>query len=158
VSGILDAPVAPDPGAQQQQQHVGAAVPPNAEAEAHVEAPGLGEAPGPEHQGPGPAPAPAVEANLPQDRIFPQREHVQRVYPYAKKIFAYADDGTLILELSAANLRKVTEILTIFSTISGLKCNIEKTNLMQIGPEIVLEQDILNVGFNVTLTKLRFWE
>jgi len=55
-----------------------------------------------------------------------------------------------VLKLCAENLLRVTEILNAFSTISGLKCNIEKTHLMQIGSEEEINNSISDVGFAIT--------
>jgi hypothetical protein len=42
------------------------------------------------------------------------------------------------------------EILHDFSDISGLRCNTEKTALMQIGNKIPASQEIIDLGFDIT--------
>jgi len=169
VHGILDEPTAPDPDvarqpplveAPQAAQRLEPATVPAAPA-----APGRAPA-GPEEPpvrrpanfwappiapapDPGPGPVRLAQAPL-DDRPEQHRLQVQQVYPYSKNVFAYADDGTLVLELNHENLHRVTEILDEFSSISGLKCNIDKTHLMQIGPAEEISEEIINVGFNIT--------
>jgi len=74
---------------------------------------------------------------------------VEQNYPFSKKIFAYADDGTLVLSLDYTTLSNVRTILDDFAIFSGLKCNIDKTYLMQIGSRDPISQEILNLGFSI---------
>jgi hypothetical protein len=63
------------------------------------------------------------------------------------KTDGFADDnstGTLF-EFNSLNNLKI--ILNDFADISGLKCNTEKTSLMQIGPPIPVPADISELGF-----------
>ena len=45
----------------------------------------------------------------------------------------FVDDTTIFLERGEDNLRTATKYIQNFYTISGLACNIEKTNIIQIG-------------------------
>ena len=45
----------------------------------------------------------------------------------------YADDTTIFLTRSTSNLENCVKILKDFTTLSGLHCNIEKTNVIPIG-------------------------
>ena len=65
------------------------------------------------------------------------------------KAFALADDCSLLVELTAGNLRNILSILNDFEGISGLECNVEKTALMTIGPPVQIEQEILDLGFEI---------
>jgi len=67
-----------------------------------------------------------------------------------KKVFAFADDGNLILKLTRENLLLVKNILNDFGRISGLKCNVEKTNILAIGNAGNAEEDLNDIGFNFT--------
>jgi len=51
------------------------------------------------------------------------------------------------------------KILSDFSVFSGLKCNIEKTMLMQVGAKIPIPPNIIELGFNhVDLLKSLAWK
>jgi len=65
------------------------------------------------------------------------------------RAFALADDCSLLVKLTAGNLRNIIEILGVFEGISGLECNVEKTALMAIGPQSPLDQEILDLGFEL---------
>jgi hypothetical protein len=60
----------------------------------------------------------------------------------------FADDTTATLLFNLTNLKNLKKILTSFSVFSGLKCNLEKTMIMQIGSLIPVSNEILNLGFN----------
>jgi len=66
-----------------------------------------------------------------------------------RKVFVFADDGNIILKLTRENLELVKQILTDFGAISGLGCNVEKTNLLPIGAVDNINNDIRNVGFTI---------
>ncbi len=48
------------------------------------------------------------------------------------------------------SLRNLKTILEQFAAFSGLKCNSEKTVLMQVGRKVVLDENILSLGFNIS--------
>jgi len=79
-----------------------------------------------------------------------QQVPVPLPYPFSKKIFAYADDGTLLLKMEFNTLNRVKTILRDFAIISGLNCNVDKTFLMQIGSADPIPEDIRNLGFAIT--------
>ena len=64
------------------------------------------------------------------------------------RVFAYADDGTILVMMDLASLRR-KEILNNYGRLSGLVCNVEKTGLMQIGSDAQIEQEIIDLGFNI---------
>jgi len=66
------------------------------------------------------------------------------------KVCAMADDCTLLLKLTASNIRKVVEILHQFELLSGLGCNIDKTSLMQVGIIEPLPQEIARLGLQIS--------
>jgi len=70
--------------------------------------------------------------------------------PREKKVFAFADDGNLIIKLTRENLLLVKNILNDFGSISGLKCNVEKTNVLAIGMDGNAEILLGDTGFNFT--------
>jgi len=80
----------------------------------------------------------------------PVQNQVENEFLYSKKIFAYADDGTVLLKLEYNTLLRVKQILQEFATISGLRCNIEKTFLVQIGSNDDISPEILELGFSIT--------
>merc|ERR1712215_537391 len=45
----------------------------------------------------------------------------------------FADDLTAMVERSEKNLRNFTSILTLFHSVSGLKCNLDKTFVVPVG-------------------------
>jgi Reverse transcriptase (RNA-dependent DNA polymerase) len=64
-----------------------------------------------------------------------------------RKVFAFADDCTALLQLTGNNLKRLKEILADFYNISGLECNIEKSCIMPIGDVIHPDPLITNSGF-----------
>jgi len=67
--------------------------------------------------------------------------------PGSRRVFAFADDGNIIIKLTLGNIIRVRDILRDFGTISGLVCNIEKTSLMQIGSNDPISEEITELGF-----------
>ena len=65
------------------------------------------------------------------------------------RVYAYADDGNILVKLDLHCLTRIKEILTEFGLISGLVCNVEKTGLMQIGSNDPIQKEILELGFQV---------
>jgi hypothetical protein len=72
------------------------------------------------------------------------------VSTYTRKINAYADDATMLVKLSCENLARIKKILEEFGVLSGLVCNVEKTNLMIVGNPVPIDNRILELGFSVT--------
>ena len=46
---------------------------------------------------------------------------------------AFADDTTLFMTRKESNLRYATQYINEFHTISGLACNLDKTNVIPVG-------------------------
>jgi hypothetical protein len=70
----------------------------------------------------------------------------------AKKIFAFADDCNILCLFDKQGIEKICSILRDFEAISGLACNVQKSNIIIIGlpptdPERTNE--IANLGFNI---------
>jgi hypothetical protein len=80
------------------------------------------------------------------DFLLPLPTGISQVPP---RVYALADDATVLTSLDERNLRKIREILIKFRVISGLETNVEKTTLMQIGSEDPIPQGILDLGFDV---------
>ena len=55
------------------------------------------------------------------------------IYGHEHKISQYADDTTLVIKHDKANLNRVLDTLKFFHSTSGLKVNIEKTKVVQLG-------------------------
>ena len=55
------------------------------------------------------------------------------IYGHEHKISQYADDTTLVIKNDKANLNRVLDTLKFFHSTSGLKVNIEKTKVVQLG-------------------------
>jgi exonuclease III len=74
---------------------------------------------------------------------------VSSVSHRSKKVFAFADDCNIITVLEKNNLDDLKQILTDFGNISGLVCNLEKTNIMAVGllPEHP-DPEIENISFS----------
>ncbi len=81
------------------------------------------------------------EENLPEDEF--QNESNRET----DKAEGFADDttGTSLFELSS--LTALKKILIDFGSFSGLKCNVDKTVLMQIGNIVPPSQEIIELGF-----------
>ena len=63
----------------------------------------------------------------------------------------FADDTTIILQRTKKNLITAKKYLTDFHTISGLSCNVEKTNVIPIGSNTNHKDTICNnLGFEWT--------
>jgi len=63
------------------------------------------------------------------------------------KTECFADDTSLTTVNDRANLSRVKNILMDFEKISGLKCNVEKTNLMPINGQV--DEDTRALGFKI---------
>jgi P2-related tail formation protein len=55
-------------------------------------------------------------------------------------------------KLTRDGILAIKEILTSFATISGLKCNVEKSKILIIGSDLPILEYVLNSGFAVTNT------
>ncbi len=64
-------------------------------------------------------------------------------------MYGLADDATVLTAMEVGSLSHIKDILVSFGNISGLECNVEKTILMQVGSDLPIEQNILNLGFDV---------
>ncbi len=64
------------------------------------------------------------------------------------KAEAFADDTTGLTLLELDSLSKLKKALFDFGEMSGLKCNVEKTVLMQVGNLIPPSNEILALGFS----------
>jgi hypothetical protein len=69
------------------------------------------------------------------------------VSKFAKKVFTFADDCNVLCKLDEESLARVKTVLEDFATISGLECNLEKTNVLVIGEEIEDVNVITDHGF-----------
>jgi hypothetical protein len=66
------------------------------------------------------------------------------------KCDGFADDNTTGTLCEFESLRNLKIILEQFAKFSGLKCNSEKTVLMQVGRKVMLDENILSLGFNIS--------
>ena len=66
----------------------------------------------------------------------------------SSKVDAFADDTTTVVEKKIENLRRLKIVLTDFGILSGLKCNFEKTNIMAVGNNRAISQDMMDTGFS----------
>jgi hypothetical protein len=92
-----------------------------------------------EHQFEPPVPA---DANNPKYRNESRFE--------TSKCDGFADDNTAGTLCEFESLNSLKNVLDDFSSFSGLKCNNDKTVLMQVGRKIPLDDRILNLGFNIS--------
>jgi hypothetical protein len=65
------------------------------------------------------------------------------------RVYGLADDATVLTAMELGSLSRVKDILTDFGSISGLECNVEKTILMQVGSELPIEPEIVQLGFDI---------
>jgi Reverse transcriptase (RNA-dependent DNA polymerase) len=77
---------------------------------------------------------------------------VSTVSHRSKKVFAFADDCNIVTTPEKDNIEYVISILNDFGKISGLVCNLQKTNILMIGavPDIDTVRNISQLGINVT--------
>ena len=66
------------------------------------------------------------------------------------KAEGFADDTSAITVFSYENLCTLKEILSDFAVFSGLRCNVDKTSLLQIGAEVPVPERIRELGFTIT--------
>jgi hypothetical protein len=67
-----------------------------------------------------------------------------------EKTESFADDANIATVQCFEAVQRIKSLMESFYLISGLKCNIEKTSIMYIGPDNVAEQEkIRQLGFNV---------
>ena len=59
------------------------------------------------------------------------------------RIYAYADDGNILIRMDLDSLSRIKDILNDYGNISGLVCNVEKTCLMQIGSNLPIQREIV---------------
>jgi hypothetical protein len=85
------------------------------------------------------------QVELPRD-FPPLPENISQVPP---KVYALADDATVLTRMDPASLRRIREILVSFHELSGLSCNVEKTTLLQLGSTEPVPREILELGFDV---------
>jgi exonuclease III len=66
------------------------------------------------------------------------------------KVDAFADDTTAMVEATLNNLVKLKNLLTDFGSVSGLKCNFDKTSVMPVGNRVLITEEMRAVGFAFT--------
>jgi hypothetical protein len=65
-----------------------------------------------------------------------------------EKVFVFADDCNILTTLDPQNLEIIKQILDNFGAISGLTCNLQKSNILPIGPVQNITPELQNTGFN----------
>ena len=83
------------------------------------------------------------------------------IFGYEHKISQYADDTTLITKNCKNSLNRILDTLNFFHKVSGLKVNIEKTKVVQLGNwgdsrMINLEKEKLEVTYEFVLLGIQF--
>jgi hypothetical protein len=81
-----------------------------------------------------------VPPEVPPDIQPPNQENQVKANP--RRIFAFADDGNILTLTELASLRRIKNILCEFGILSGLECNVEKTNLMPFGCNHPVSEEI----------------
>jgi Reverse transcriptase (RNA-dependent DNA polymerase) len=67
-----------------------------------------------------------------------------------EKTESFADDANILTEQKYECVCRIKAIMEDFYRISGLKCNIDKTTIMFIGPDAMEEQrKIMELGFKI---------
>ena len=64
------------------------------------------------------------------------------------KCDGFADDNTAGTLFEYESLSALKNILESFANFSGLRCNAEKTVIMQVGYKLPISEDIASLGFN----------
>jgi hypothetical protein len=71
--------------------------------------------------------------DFPEDTVLRGMPVPVNISRSQRKMFAFADDGNLLIEATAENLIRLKKILGDFKELSGLECNIEKSVMLQVG-------------------------
>jgi exonuclease III len=78
------------------------------------------------------------------------REFKEESQGETDKVDGFADDATGSTLFDLPSLQNTKRALDEFAAISGLKCNYDKTNVMQVGPVKEITREFLDLGFNFT--------
>jgi hypothetical protein len=71
------------------------------------------------------------------------------VSTFAKKVFTFADDCNVLCKLEEESLARIKVVLEDFAVISGLECNLDKTNVLAVGTDNGNYMAITNQGFTL---------
>jgi hypothetical protein len=74
------------------------------------------------------------------------------VSTYTRKDSAFADDASLIVKLTYENILYIKNVLEEFGILSGLVCSVEKTVLLPIGNNVIVDERITTLGFKLVDT------
>jgi hypothetical protein len=66
------------------------------------------------------------------------------------KANSFADDNSTATLCTQESLAELQNVVSFFGTVSGLKSNVDKTTLMQIGRVTAMPAGVTNLGFNLT--------
>jgi hypothetical protein len=88
-----------------------------------------------------------VPPEIPPDLQPPNHRNQVKANP--RRIFAFADDGNILTLMELASLKRIKDILHEFGILSGLECNVEKTNIMPIGNNDPVSAEIRDLGFTI---------
>ena len=89
-------------------------------------------------------------ANLVPRPVFPATQPFEHESNReTDKTDGFADDTTVYTKTDIHSLRNLKNILVEFGNISGLICNIDKTNIMAVGDRTALSNEIINLGFPI---------
>jgi hypothetical protein len=66
---------------------------------------------------------------------------------YTRKVSAFADDASVIVKYTYENLLHIKNVLEDFGNLSGLVCNVEKTVILPIGNNVIIDDRIATLGF-----------
>jgi exonuclease III len=70
----------------------------------------------------------------------------------AKKVFAFADDCNILCILEKNSIEQICKVLRDFESISGLACNVQKSNILIVGAPVADPNrinEISNLGLNI---------
>jgi exonuclease III len=70
----------------------------------------------------------------------------------AKRVFAFADDCNITCSKCPNNLLRIKEILRNFAHISGLECNVDKSNILVFGSANTINEGLDTHGFKIETT------
>ncbi len=84
---------------------------------------------------------PRIPDNIPPPQVT--------VSTYQRKISVYADDANMFVNLDYGTIARVKIILEQFGNLSGLLCNVEKTTLLPVRHNVLVDDRIRDLGFVV---------
>jgi hypothetical protein len=89
--------------------------------------------------------AAGVGADAGADAVSGNHQQNNQVEMLQRKVYAFADDCNIITTQDLDCINEIKNVLSHYKALSGLECNLEKTNILQTSNDDTV---IENTGFN----------